>query len=181
LPSKSFKRSLAYCRWRQFTGLTSTNCILSCEFDSTFSQPCVRKKEGEHSSGLGGRLVKVGWQANQCMAVSGGVSHVMRSCWGGAGMDADVLFDVGGEYRHVSYLVRHMVINKSYSDKSRGNRLIHATLKSALKGYSSSTISCGTGFLFIEFRCDPSSSCRTSEPSSSLPSPSWLVRIFWWC
>jgi hypothetical protein len=36
------------------------------------------------------------------------------------------------------------------------------------KGYSSSTISCGTGFLFTEFRCDPSSSGRTSEPSSSL-------------
>jgi hypothetical protein len=39
---------------------------------------------------------------------------------------------VGGEYRHVSYLL-HRVINKSYSDKSRGNRLTHTTLKNALK------------------------------------------------
>jgi hypothetical protein len=37
------------------------------------------------------------------------------------------------------------------------------------KGYSSSTISCGTGFC-----CDPSSSGRTSEPSSSLlPHAGW--------
>ena len=34
--------------------------------------------------------------------------------------------------------------------------------------YSSSTISCGTGFLFAEFPCDSSNSLRTSEPSSSL-------------
>jgi hypothetical protein len=41
-----------------------------------------------------------------------------------------------------------------------------------VKGYSSSTISCGTGFLFTEFCCDPSSSERTSEPPSSLLSHS---------
>ena len=38
--------------------------------------------------------------------------------------------------------------------------------------HSSSTISCGVGFRFTEFACDPSSSRRTSEPSNSLLSQS---------
>jgi hypothetical protein len=83
-------------------------------------------------------------------------------------MDADVPFDVGGEYRHVSHLLRHRVINKSYSDKKPRQQAHTYNPEKCTKGYSSSTISCGIGFLFLEFRCDPLSSCQTSERSSSL-------------
>jgi hypothetical protein len=89
-------------------------------------------------------------------------------------MDANVLFDVGSEYCHVPYLVRHRVIHKSYSDKSRGNRLIHTTLKNALKVIQVQPSLAEQALPFTEFRCDPSSSCRTSESSSSLLShPGW--------
>jgi hypothetical protein len=108
-------------------------------------------------------------------------SATRRGHGGELEMDVDILFDVGGESHRVSYLLRHRVINKLYSDKKPTQQAHTYNPEKCTTGYSSSTVSCGTGFLFIGFRCDPSSSWRTSEPVKFSPFPCWLVRIFWWC